>query len=149
MTPGTFFSFLAALLLLYTPAKRLSRVRNELQQTMGAAERVIEFLETPAEIYRPAGSREASPLARSIVFENVSFRYEGRKRDALEDVSLEVRAGEVIALVGASGGGKTTLVNLLPGSTIRRPAGSSWTGPASGRSTFPPFVGRSGSWPRT
>lgn len=114
MTPGTFFSFLAALLLLYTPAKRLSRVRNELQQTMGAAERVIEFLETPAEIYRPAGSREASPLARSIVFENVSFRYEGRKRDALEDVSLEVRAGEVIALVGASGGGKTTLVNLLP-----------------------------------
>ena len=53
-------------------------------------------------------------MARSIVFENVSFRYEGRKRDALEDVSLEVRVGEVLALVGASGGGKTTLVNLLP-----------------------------------
>jgi subfamily B ATP-binding cassette protein MsbA len=111
-TPGTFFSFLTALLMLYEPIKHLSGVNNTIQQGMAAAVRVFEVLDLKPEIEDQAGAGPLQEVRQGIVFKDVSFRYD---RDwVLRHLNLEVRAGEVIALVGTSGGGKTTLVNLIP-----------------------------------
>lgn len=112
---GDFIAFLIALLMMYGPVKKLSRVNAQFHQGMACAERVFEVLDTRSEI---ADSPSAVPLARpcrDIVFDRVSFTY----RDApaspvLRDVSFRVAAGQVAAIVGLSGAGKTTLVNLLP-----------------------------------
>jgi len=111
-TPGTFFSFLTALLMLYEPIKHLSGVNNTIQQGMAAAVRVFEVLDLKPEIQDQAGASPLQEVRQGIVFKDVSFRYD---RDwVLRHLNLEVRSGEVIALVGTSGGGKTTLVNLIP-----------------------------------
>ncbi len=111
-TPGTFFSFLAALLMLYEPAKRLSNVNNTVQQGLAAASRIFEVLDTRPEIADPPGAGPLQPIAEGIAYQEVSFKYEDDW--VLRNINLRIKAGEMIAIVGASGGGKTTLVNLLP-----------------------------------
>ena len=110
-TPGTFFSFLTALIMLYEPVKRLTNVNNTIQQGIADAERIFQFLDTVPGIQSRAG--EGLPgIQTGISIERVTFRYE--ETPVLKDVDLAIRAGEVVAFVGMSGGGKTTLVNLIP-----------------------------------
>jgi subfamily B ATP-binding cassette protein MsbA len=110
MTSGDFFSFLAAVLLIYTPAKRLAQVNNGLQQARAYVERVDLILETPKEA---DGTKELEGFNRDIVFKDVSFRYDSREDYALSGIDLKMEKGEVVALVGRSGSGKTTLADLI------------------------------------
>lgn len=111
-TPGTFFSFLAALLMLYEPVKRLVNVNNTIQQGIAGADRVFSIIDRIPDIDDKPGARALPPITRSIDLENVDFSYE--KTPVLKNISLSIKAGEVVAFVGMSGGGKTTLVNLIP-----------------------------------
>jgi subfamily B ATP-binding cassette protein MsbA len=111
-TPGNFTSFMTALLLLYEPVKRLSRMNNVLQEGMAAATRVYDILDTEPEIKDKQDAVHLPPLRHSIVLRDVQFQY--GNQPVLRDINLEVTAGEVIAIVGVSGVGKTTLVNLIP-----------------------------------
>ncbi|MGB9699049.1 MAG: lipid A export permease/ATP-binding protein MsbA [Thermodesulfobacteriota bacterium] len=111
-TPGTFFSFLAALLMLYEPVKRLSGVNNTIQQGLAAASRIFEVLDAVPEIRNKPGAKTIHSITQGIEFQDVSFRYE--EEWVLKNINLQIKAGEVVAFVGASGGGKTTLLNLLP-----------------------------------
>lgn len=112
-TPGTFFSFLTALIMIYEPFKGMSKINNALQQGIAAAERVFDILDVVPDVTDKKEAIDLSPLKDAIEFKDVWFRYEEHK-DILQDVNLKVRAGEVLALVGSSGGGKSTLVNLIP-----------------------------------
>ena len=115
LTAGEFTSFIAALLLMYGPVKKLSRVNANLQQAVAASERVFELLDTHTEVHEAGDAIALAPLKSSIEFRNVGFAYdEGHARPALRGVSLTVRAGQMVAIVGRSGAGKTTLINLLP-----------------------------------
>jgi subfamily B ATP-binding cassette protein MsbA len=111
-SPGTFFSFLAALLMLYEPIKRLSSVQNTVQEGLAAAVRVFGLMDRPPEIRDRPDARPLPPLVREIAYRGVCFAYQDRP--VLQDINLSVRRGEVVALVGPSGAGKTTLLNLLP-----------------------------------
>ncbi len=111
MTSAEFFSFITAMALVYSPVRKLITSYNILQRSMGAAERVFEIIDQIPEIVDPA---EPVPLDRAsgeVRFENVSFSYDADS--VLQDISLEANKGQIIALVGPSGGGKTTLVSLL------------------------------------
>src|SRR5439155_2124141 len=114
MTEGAFFSFMAALLLMYGPAKKLSRVNANLQQTMAASERIFEMLDTHTEVREQPGAPSLSPFRSMIEFRDVGFGYVEGQNTILRGVSLKVAAGQMIAIVGRSGAGKTTMVNLLP-----------------------------------
>ena len=111
LDPAKFFSFVAAVLLLYTPAKQLGKVGQMALQGAAAAERIFEILDAPTGV-PDSGTVALPPFAREIRFEDVTFAY--ADRPVLEGVSFTVRKGEVVALVGASGAGKTTLAHLLP-----------------------------------
>ncbi|MDI9555510.1 MAG: lipid A export permease/ATP-binding protein MsbA [Pseudomonadota bacterium] len=111
-TPGTFFSFLAALLMLYEPVKRLTNVNNTIQQGLAGAERIFHVLDTEPDIQNRPGAAELPRIRQEISLEHVTFRYD--ETPVLRDIDLRIRAGEVVAFVGMSGGGKTTLVNLIP-----------------------------------
>ena len=111
MTASEFFSFIAAMVLVYTPIKRLIGAYNSVQRAMGAAERVFELLDEQPEIRDIPGAVELGQVKGEVEFRQVSFSY--GEDDVLRDVSLKARRGEVIALVGPSGGGKTTLVSLI------------------------------------
>jgi subfamily B ATP-binding cassette protein MsbA len=111
-TPGTFFSFMAALLLLYEPVKRLSGLNHAVQEGLASAERIYEILDTPPGITDAPGAGELPPITRSIEFKGVHFSYDAEP--VLRDIDLTVKAGEIVAIVGVSGAGKTTLVNLIP-----------------------------------
>lgn len=113
-TPGTFFAFLTALQMLYGPIKSLSNISNTIQQTIAAAERVFQILDISTEKDMEKGSFKLLKVEKGVEFENISFLYEESKEPVLKNINLNVKAGEVIALVGSSGSGKTTLVNLLP-----------------------------------
>ena len=114
MTPGAFFSFLAAMFMAYTPIRRLSGASNIIQQALSAAERVFEVLDLDTEQALDRGRREMPPIRRLLEFRTVSFRYEGSERPALSGINLSVGTGKILALVGSSGSGKTTLVSLVP-----------------------------------
>jgi ATP-binding cassette, subfamily B, bacterial MsbA len=115
LTPGEFTSFFAALFLMYGPAKKLSRVNANLQQATAASERIFEILDMHSEVVDRPGAMALAPLGGAIEFHDVSFNYDDdRTRKILRGVSLKVSAGEMVAIVGRSGAGKTTLVNLLP-----------------------------------
>lgn len=111
ITAGDFFSFLAAIFLIYTPARRLAAASNSLQQAKAPLERVERLL---LEEREQGGRVELKGFNNEIVFDKVSFRYPGLEENALYDINLRVRKGEVIALVGRSGAGKTTFVDLIP-----------------------------------
>jgi subfamily B ATP-binding cassette protein MsbA len=111
-TPGTFFSFLTALMMLYEPVKRLSNVNNSIQQGLAGASRIFEILDTVPEIRNKPGALDLARIREGIEFQNVSFKYE--EDWVLKNINLKIRAGEVVAFVGSSGGGKTTLANLVP-----------------------------------
>ncbi len=108
---GKFFSFVTAILLLYTPVKALGRVGQVAMQGAAAGERIFEILDARTEV-PDAGTRVLPPLREAVRYEDVTFSY--GDRPVLQGVSVTVRKGEVVALVGSSGGGKTTLANLLP-----------------------------------
>jgi subfamily B ATP-binding cassette protein MsbA len=95
----------------YTPAKRLAKVNVGIQQTRGPLERIYSLL---AENKESDGREELKPIAKEIDFKGVSFMYPSAKHEALRDINLRVKKGAVLAIVGKSGGGKTTLINLLP-----------------------------------
>jgi subfamily B ATP-binding cassette protein MsbA len=114
MQQGDFFSFMAALLLTYAPAKKLSRVNANLQQAFAASERIFEMLDTHTEVGEEAGAPPIAPFRRTIEFRDVGFGYDEGPGRILRGVSFTVNTGQMIAIVGRSGAGKTTLVNLLP-----------------------------------
>jgi subfamily B ATP-binding cassette protein MsbA len=112
-TPGTFFSFLAALLMLYQPIKSLSGVQNTIQEGLAAAVRVFSLLDREPEIKDAPQARVLPPLKAAIVYRGVGFAY-AADYPVLQEIDLTVPRGEVVALVGPSGAGKSTLLNLLP-----------------------------------
>lgn len=111
-TPGTFGSFLAALVLLYKPFKSLSMVNDVVQGGLAAGSRVFELLDITPDIRDTDGAVPLDGISDGIRFEHVSFKYEDDM--VLRDIDLEVKVGKIVALVGMSGAGKTTLVNLIP-----------------------------------
>jgi len=115
LTPGEFTAFIAALFLMYGPIKKLSRVNASIQQAIAATERIFEVMDRHTEVQERLGATVLPPFRRAIDFEHVVFAYEdGQARPILRGVDISVRAGQMIAIVGRSGAGKTTLVNLVP-----------------------------------
>jgi subfamily B ATP-binding cassette protein MsbA len=112
LSVGSFVSFITAMLMLLTPIKHLTEVNSPLQRGLAAAESVFELLDERAE--EDTGRRALQGAQGRIEYERVSFAYPGSGREALDDVSVRIEPGETIALIGQSGGGKTTFVNLLP-----------------------------------
>jgi subfamily B ATP-binding cassette protein MsbA len=103
------------MLMMYAPAKKLSRVNANLQQAIAAAERIFEMLDTHTEVAEPPNALPLPPFAQAIEFRDVTFAYEDvHPRAILRNVTLTVPAGQMVAIVGRSGAGKTTLVNLIP-----------------------------------
>ena len=111
-TAGTFFSFMAAVLMLYDPVKKLSGLNNAVQQGLAAADRIFDIIEAESNIKEKKNSIEIKREPHRVTFENVYFKYDNVM--VLKDINLDVNAGEILALVGMSGGGKTSLVNLIP-----------------------------------
>ncbi|MFA7667526.1 MAG: lipid A export permease/ATP-binding protein MsbA [Burkholderiaceae bacterium] len=111
-TVGGFVSFVTAMLMLLGPLKHLADLNGPLQRGLAAAENVFALLDRQTE--PDPGTRSVGRVRGDIRFENVSFRYPGASQDSLAGVDLQIRSGEMVAFVGGSGGGKTTLANLLP-----------------------------------
>lgn len=109
---GDFAAFIGAVLMLIAPVKSLTKLNEEVQIGVAAAQSVFGLMDTPTE--EESGGFEVPKSKGEIEFRHVTLRYENAKRNALNDVSLHVRPGEKIALVGRSGGGKSSLVSLLP-----------------------------------
>ncbi len=112
VTPGTFFSFMTALLMLYAPVRNLNKVNLEVQEGLAAAARIFELLDTVAEVREEKDALSLPPISQGIEFKGVTFKYD--HTPVLKAINLHVRVGEIIAIVGMSGAGKTSLVNLLP-----------------------------------
>jgi subfamily B ATP-binding cassette protein MsbA len=115
LTTGQFTKFMAALLMMYAPAKKLSRVNASLQQAIASADRIFEMLDTHTEVAEIPSAQPLPPFSSAIEFRGVSFAYEdAHPRTILRSISFTVPAGQMVAIVGRSGAGKTTLVNLIP-----------------------------------
>ncbi len=112
LSPGTFISFIMAMILMLTPIRNLTQLNVQLQTAIAAGESIFELLDSPTEA--DSGKQTLTQCRGEVLFHNVSFRYPNTDKWVLRDINLRVNPGEKIALVGKSGSGKTTLVNLLP-----------------------------------
>jgi len=113
-TTGTFFSFLTAVMMLYAPVKKLATLNNTVQEGMAAVTRVFEIIDRESEIKEKKHPMVLDGRSVGVSFENVQFAYQAHESSVLSNINLKVNPGEVLALVGMSGGGKTSLVNLIP-----------------------------------
>jgi subfamily B ATP-binding cassette protein MsbA len=114
MNTAQFITFLFFLFSSYDPMRKLSRLQNSMEQALAAAQHVWEVMDEHAEIIEKPAAGALAPLQREIELRNVSFGYANETRAVLTDVSLKIKAGTMVALVGESGGGKSTLTKLLP-----------------------------------
>jgi subfamily B ATP-binding cassette protein MsbA len=113
MTIGDFVTYIVVMLQMYDPLRKLSRTQNFFQQAFAAMSRIKVLLDIHTEKQDQPGAVELAPLGDRVTFRGVSFKYHDSPDWILRDVNLEVKRGEVVALVGLSGAGKTTLTNLL------------------------------------
>jgi subfamily B ATP-binding cassette protein MsbA len=111
-TTGTFFSFMAAVIMLYDPVKKLSQLNNALQQGLAATDRIFDIIDQESDIMEDPNPIVIKPGPHRVTFQNVFFKYD--EVMVLKNINLEVKTGEILALVGMSGGGKTSLVSLIP-----------------------------------
>jgi subfamily B ATP-binding cassette protein MsbA len=114
MNAAQFITFLFFLFRSYDPMRKLSRLQNSMEQALAAAHHVWEIMDEHAELVEKRDAYELHPLVHAIELRNVSFGYANEERSVLREVSLEIPAGAMVALVGESGGGKSTLTKLLP-----------------------------------
>lgn len=119
MTPGIFVAFITAVFSLYNPVRKFALFNNNFQQALGASSEIFRFMDLEDDVKEKPRAKTLPPFASSVRFENVHFSYpveseSDSHRDALRDIDLEVKRGEVVAIVGSSGAGKSTLVHLIP-----------------------------------
>jgi ATP-binding cassette, subfamily B, bacterial MsbA len=116
MTAGDFIVFIFAVFKLYDPVRKFALFYNNFQQALGASSEIFRFMDLKDEVQEKPGAVALPAFSNNITFQNVSFCYhsEDSEREVLRDINLEVRAGEILAVVGSSGAGKSTLVSLLP-----------------------------------
>jgi len=116
MTTGDFFVFIVAVFRLYDPVRKFALFYNNFQQAIGASSEIFKFMDVQDEVHERPGAPALPPFSKKISIENVSFCYEseGVQREVLRNINLDVKAGEILALVGSSGAGKSTLVSLVP-----------------------------------
>ena len=116
MTPGMFVAFIIAVFKLYDPVRKFALFHNNFQQALGASSEIFKFMDVRDEVQEKPGAPVLPPFSKKISFADTSFCYEseGVQREVLRNINLEVKAGEILALVGSSGAGKSTLVSLIP-----------------------------------
>jgi subfamily B ATP-binding cassette protein MsbA len=117
MTPGVFIAFIIAVFRLYDPVRKMAFFNNSFQQALGASQEIFRFIDEEDDVKERPDAIALPAFRERVRFENVSFSYNGAngpETEILHNVNLETRAGEVVAIVGSSGAGKTTLVNLIP-----------------------------------
>jgi subfamily B ATP-binding cassette protein MsbA len=117
MTPGIFIAFIIAVFRLYDPVRKMAFFNNSFQQALGASQEIFRFIDEEDDIQERPDAIALPAFRERVRFENVCFSYvgaNGPETEILHHVNLETRAGEVVAIVGSSGAGKTTLVNLIP-----------------------------------
>ena len=112
-TPGTFFAFLTALVMIYKPIKTVSRINSSIQQGLAAAERVFRLLDVVPDISDTSNSTDLPPFRKQIKLQQIGFSYD-TDQPVLHEIDLTIKAGEILAIVGPSGSGKSTLANLIP-----------------------------------
>ena len=112
LTVGTFIAFLTAVLMLYEPVKKLTKLNNSLQEGLAATDRIFDIIEMESDIKEIEDPEELVTQPHRVTFNNVFFKYDSEM--ILKDISLDVQVGEILALAGISGGGKSSLVNLIP-----------------------------------
>jgi ATP-binding cassette, subfamily B, bacterial MsbA len=117
MTLGAFVAFFALVLSMYNPVRKFAVFNNSFQQAMGASSQLFKFMDTEDVVHDKPGAKPLPRFSQSIRFDGVSFKYEGdgpEAREVLRRINLEIKRGEVLAVVGSSGAGKSTLVHLIP-----------------------------------
>jgi len=116
-TPGTFLAFIVLVFKLYDPVRKFALFNNSFQQAVGASSEIFKFMDTEDDVREQPNAKPLPAFSNSIVFDSAVFAYEGNgdgAREILRDIKLEVKKGEVLAIVGSSGAGKSTLVHLIP-----------------------------------
>jgi subfamily B ATP-binding cassette protein MsbA len=116
MTPGIFVAFITAVFSLYNPVRKFAQFNNNFQQALGASSEIFKFMDIEDDVREKPHARRLPLFSKTVQFDHVSFTYgsEGADARVLHDINLEVRRGEVVAIVGSSGSGKSTLVHLIP-----------------------------------